>query len=88
MLDVEGMGKSRSCVGSTLGAVIWRHALENTADLALCNRCELMFQLFLGSGLSADALLSGVSSAWSLGQLVGCLLHYPALICHQNVLSI
>lgn len=87
MLDVEGMGKSRSCVGSTLGAVIWRCALESTANLALCNQCELMFQLFMGSGLSADALLSGVSSAWSLG-LVGCLLHYPGLICHQNVLSI
>ena len=79
------MAKSSSCVGSTLGST---RALEGTANLALQNRCELMFQLPMGSGLFADALLSGVSSAWSLGRLVGCLLRYPALICHQNVLSI
>lgn len=27
MLNTEGMGKSRSCVGSAPGAVIWRHVL-------------------------------------------------------------
>jgi len=52
MLGVEGVGKSRSCAGSTLGAVIWRHVLvEGTANLALQNRCELTSRVPMGSGL-------------------------------------
>lgn len=36
--------------------------------------------------VSANAVLSWASSAWSWGWLGGRLLHCPALICHQNVI--
>lgn len=46
MLDVEGVGTSRSCVGSTPGAIIWRHTLRKgwqnwhcKVDVNSCSSC-------------------------------------------------